>query len=88
VGADAYRRLAATFAGGATLAVATYGGVRGNPVLLARSLWAEAGELTGDVGARALMARHPVTEVACDDTGSAVDVDTPADLQKLERPEC
>ena len=83
VGADAYRRLAAAYADGAQLAVATYGGERGNPVLLARSLWPEAHELTGDVGARVLMQRHPVTEVACDDTGSPRDVDTPADLEQL-----
>ena len=53
-----------------TLAVATYDGQRANPVLLARSLWAEARELTGDDGARALMQRHDVVEVPCDDTGS------------------
>ena len=65
------------------LAVATYDGVRGNPVLLARSLWAEANELEGDVGARQLMKRHDVVEVPCDGTGSAVDVDTPQDLEQL-----
>jgi molybdenum cofactor cytidylyltransferase len=85
VGAEAYRRLAAAYRGGAELAVATYGGQRGNPVLLARSLWAEARELEGDVGARALMQRHEVHEVVCDDTGSPADVDTYADLQSLER---
>jgi molybdenum cofactor cytidylyltransferase len=86
VGAEAYRRLAAAHAGGAALAVATYGGTRGNPVLLARSLWPEAHELDGDVGARVLMERHPVVEVPCDDTGSPVDVDTPDDLQNLDVP--
>jgi molybdenum cofactor cytidylyltransferase/nicotine blue oxidoreductase len=84
VGAEAYRRLATARADGATLAVATYGGTRGNPVLLARSLWPEAHELDGDVGARVLMQRHPVVEVPCDDTGSPVDVDTPDDLQNLD----
>ena len=38
----AYRRLAAAYDGRRELAVATYGGVRGNPVLLGRTLWAEA----------------------------------------------
>jgi CTP:molybdopterin cytidylyltransferase MocA len=85
VGSDAYRRLAAAYAGGADLAVATYEGRRANPVLLARSLWAEARELTGDVGARALMQRHEVAEVPCDETGSPVDVDTVADLDRLNQ---
>lgn len=83
VGAEAYQRLAAAHAHGAQIAVATYDGVRGNPVLLARSLWAEANDLQGDVGARQLMQRHEVVEVPCADTGSAVDVDTPQDLEQL-----
>ena len=37
VGADAWRRIGAAHADGATLAVATYGGRRANPVLLARA---------------------------------------------------
>jgi molybdenum cofactor cytidylyltransferase/nicotine blue oxidoreductase len=85
VGADAYQRLAAAYQDGAELAVATYGGRRGNPVLLARSLWPEARELEGDVGARVLMQRHEVVEVACDDTGSPADVDTYADLHTLDQ---
>src|SRR5262245_65561214 len=55
VGADAYRRLADAYRGGATLAVATYGGQRQNPVLLASSVWAGARRLGGGVGARAVM---------------------------------
>ncbi len=83
VGSQAYQRLAATHADGAELAVATYDGVRGNPVLLGRSLWTEANELAGDVGARQLMKRHDVVEVPCEGTGSAVDIDTPQDLEQL-----
>jgi molybdenum cofactor cytidylyltransferase len=83
VGAEAYQRLAAVHGEGAQFAVATYGGVRGNPVLLGRSLWAEARTLEGDVGARQLMRDHDVVEVPCDGTGSAVDVDTPEDLRQL-----
>ncbi len=85
VGAEAYRRLAAAHDDGATLAVATYAGARGNPVLLARSLWPEARRLEGDEGARALMRTHPVTEVACDGTGRPDDVDTIEDLQRIEQ---
>ncbi|MCU1427228.1 MAG: molybdenum cofactor cytidylyltransferase / molybdopterin molybdochelatase [Actinomycetia bacterium] len=84
VGADAYRRLAAAYDDGARLAVATYGGTRGNPVLLARAHWEEAMTLTGDEGARVLLGRHPAVEVSCDGTGSPTDVDTPADLAALE----
>jgi molybdenum cofactor cytidylyltransferase len=85
VGADAYRRLAATYRDGAALAVATYRGRRGNPVLLGRQLWGEARRLDGDVGARALMGDHDVVEVDCTDTGDASDVDTLDDLREAER---
>jgi molybdenum cofactor cytidylyltransferase len=85
VGPDAYRRLAAAFHGGATIAVATYRGRRGNPVLLPRPLWGEARRLDGDVGARALMDDHDVVEVDCTDTGDPQDVDTLDDLREAER---
>jgi molybdenum cofactor cytidylyltransferase len=85
VGAEAYRRLAAAYRNGATLAVATYRGRRGNPVLLGRRLWDEARRLDGDVGARALMAGHDVVEVDCTDTGDPSDVDTLDDLREAER---
>lgn len=84
VGADAYRRLAAAHAGGADLAVAVYEGTRGNPVLIGRALWSEARRLSGDVGARALMGAHAVTEVDCTGTGDPHDVDTLDDLRALE----
>ncbi|MGZ6965259.1 MAG: nucleotidyltransferase family protein [Acidimicrobiia bacterium] len=84
IGSEAYRRLASAYDEGATLAVATYGGVRANPVLLARSLWADARNLGGDEGARVLMRTHPVVEVACDGTGHPDDIDTVEDLQAME----
>jgi CTP:molybdopterin cytidylyltransferase MocA len=84
VGAEAYRRLAGAYDAGARLAVATYAGVRANPVLLARDHWEEALRLEGDEGARVLMRRHPVVEVPCDGTGEPTDVDTPHDLAALE----
>ncbi len=84
VGPEAYRRLAAAHDDGATLAVATYGGTRGNPVLLARGLWPEARQLDGDEGARALMRTHPAVEVPCDGTGDPGDVDTLDDLRAME----
>jgi molybdenum cofactor cytidylyltransferase len=84
VGPDAYRRLAAAHEAGAQLAVATYGARRGNPVLLARSLWPRAMELRGDAGARQLMKDRPVVEVPCDGTGTPDDVDMLEDLGYLQ----
>jgi molybdenum cofactor cytidylyltransferase len=84
VGPAAYQRVARAYDDGARLAVATYGGERANPVLVAREHWDEAAALTGDEGARVMMRRRPVVEVPCDGTGSPTDVDTPADLEALE----
>lgn len=72
---------------GAGLAVATYGGRRRNPVLIAREHFAEVAELAvGDVGARPFMKAHPelVTAVPCDEHGDPADIDTPADLGLLQ----
>ncbi|MFM8302913.1 MAG: NTP transferase domain-containing protein [Actinomycetota bacterium] len=85
IGAEAYRRLVAAGEQGAEIAVATYTGHRQNPVLLARSVWAEARRLTGDEGARQLMRTRPVVEVDCTDTGDPTDVDTLGDLRSLDR---
>jgi CTP:molybdopterin cytidylyltransferase MocA len=84
IGAEAYRRLVLAHADGAELAVATYGGKRGHPVLIGRAYFEEAMKMTGDQGARTLLAKPDVVEVPCDGTGEATDVDTPADLAALE----
>jgi CTP:molybdopterin cytidylyltransferase MocA len=81
VGAEASRRVAAP---DGELVIPTYAGQPGNPVKLARSLWPEALELRGDVGARAL-ARDRAVHVDCTDTGSAADVDTLEDLERLQQ---
>ncbi|GAA0637660.1 nucleotidyltransferase family protein [Sporichthya brevicatena] len=83
IGADVVRRVVDAFAAGASVATATYGGKRRNPVLLARPTWDEVARLAeGDAGARPFLAAHPelITPVACDDLGSPADIDTPADL--------
>ena len=87
VGAGAVKRLVAAFEGGAKVAVATYGGRRRNPVLFAREVWALLErDLAGDEGARSVLGRHPelVREVPCDGVGDPADVDTRADLRRLE----
>jgi molybdenum cofactor cytidylyltransferase/nicotine blue oxidoreductase len=60
------------------LAVATYDGVRGHPVLLGREHWAGvAATATGDEGARRYLAAHEVTEVDCTGLADPVDLDVP-----------
>ncbi|MGH8974341.1 MAG: nucleotidyltransferase family protein [Acidimicrobiia bacterium] len=85
IGPEAYRRVTAAHREGASLVVATYGGVRGHPVVIGREHWPEAMALAGDTGARTLLEKYDVVEVPCDDTGSAVDVDTTEDLENLDR---
>jgi nicotine blue oxidoreductase len=81
----AVRRLA-DLAEPAALAIATYHGAPGHPVLLGRTHWAGVAELaSGDVGARKYLARHPelVTEVPCEDIATGTDIDHPP---KPDRP--
>jgi CTP:molybdopterin cytidylyltransferase MocA len=60
------------------LAVPTYDGVRGHPVLLGREHWAGvAATATGDEGARRYLAIHAVTEVDCTGLADPVDLDVP-----------
>ncbi|GAA2758652.1 nucleotidyltransferase family protein [Actinopolymorpha rutila] len=85
---EVVRRLRQAYDGGAVTAVATYGGLPRNPVLLARSTWADvAAQASGDTGARAFLRANPdlTTPVPCDDVGAPDDVDTPAELATLRR---
>lgn len=84
VGADAYARLAGAD-GDAPIRAAIYEGRPGNPVILARSLWPEAMRLRGDTGARTLMRDGTVVRIECGDTGSAVDIDTLEDLERMQQ---
>jgi CTP:molybdopterin cytidylyltransferase MocA len=66
------RVVAAWREGAGAVVAASYGGVRGHPVVLERSAW----DSVPDEGARAL---EPVL-VPCDDLGPPGDVDRPEDL--------
>lgn len=63
---------------GSPVVAASYGGVRGHPVLLAREVWASV----PDEGARALEPRL----VPCDDLGTPGDVDFADDLAESRFP--
>jgi nicotine blue oxidoreductase len=71
-GAAIDRVVEAWRADGSPVIAASYGGVRGHPVLLAREVWASV----PDEGARALEPRL----VPCDDLGTPGDVDSADDL--------
>lgn len=64
---------------------AQHRGRRGHPVGFAAELYSELVMLSGDEGARRLVARYPAHGVEVDDAGVLVDVDTEADLDAVRR---
>ncbi len=60
--------------------VPVHGGRRGNPALLGRALFAAAMTLTGDEGARRLLARARVVEVPLGSDAVLLDIDEPGML--------
>jgi molybdenum cofactor cytidylyltransferase len=71
---------------GQPIVSASYRGVRGHPVLFARSVFPELVALSGDAGARLLIERTPerVSYVQVD-APAPPDVDTSGELEALER---
>jgi molybdenum cofactor cytidylyltransferase len=67
---------------GHPVAFAQHQGRRGHPVAFSPELYSELAALTGDEGARRLVARYPSHAVEVDDPGVLVDIDTSEDLQE------
>jgi molybdenum cofactor cytidylyltransferase len=63
-----------------TVVYAQHRGRRGHPVGFAAELYSELVALSGDEGARRLVARYPAHGVEVDDPGVLIDIDTEDDL--------
>jgi len=66
--------------GSHAVAYAQHQGRRGHPVGFAAELFSDLMSLSGDEGARRLLARYPAHAVEVDDPGVLVDIDTADDL--------
>ncbi|MFE3523131.1 NTP transferase domain-containing protein [Streptomyces sp. NPDC059161] len=87
IGAEAVARVLAAHRSGDALVAASYDGKRGHPVLFGADRWADiAAGATGDRGARAYLKAHEpeITLVECGDVADPYDIDTEADLARLE----
>jgi molybdenum cofactor cytidylyltransferase len=78
--------LIAAFKDRRSICIPEYGGRRGNPVLWGAAYFTEIMRITGDQGAKPLMAKYPehVVEVPMASDGIFADVDTPSDLARLK----
>lgn len=65
------------------VAYAQHRGRRGHPVGFSSELYSELVTLSGDEGAKRLIARYPAFGVEVNDPGVLIDVDTKADLEKI-----
>lgn len=75
------RAVAQALIEGYDTAAAFFGERRGHPVAFANSLYAELAALTGDDGARSVLAMQPPHRVSVADRGVLLDLDTPAGLK-------
>ncbi|MBB5204208.1 molybdenum cofactor cytidylyltransferase [Inhella inkyongensis] len=66
---------------------AQYKGRRGHPVGFGAEMYSELIALQGDEGARRLLARYAAQAVEVDDPGVLQDVDTAADLRRMQEAE-
>ena len=66
--------------------VATHGGKRGNPVLWPRKYFDELQSITGDVGAKHILAANHETVIEVEiGEAASVDLDTPAAVKAITR---
>jgi molybdenum cofactor cytidylyltransferase len=72
---------------GKTICVPVHRGQRGNPALFSRAHYEELARLSGDKGARDIIAAHPgqVLEVPVADPALFLDIDTKADVEAISR---
>ncbi|MGW1013057.1 nucleotidyltransferase family protein [Streptomyces termitum] len=87
IGAVAVARVRGAYGGRDALAAASYDGRRGHPVLFGADRWAGiAAAAEGDRGARDYLVAHrtAVELVECGDAAEPFDIDTEADLYRLE----
>jgi molybdenum cofactor cytidylyltransferase len=81
------RALMASFTGASAICVPVRHGQKGNPVLWGSRYFPEMMELTGDVGAKPLMARHEAQLIEVEVTTDSIfrDVDAPEDLARFNQ---
>jgi len=87
IDASILNALIAAFAARDSICVPVHQGKTGNPILWGAAYFAEMMSLTGDAGAKRLLARHEarVRQVPVASTGIFADVDTPSDLARLKQ---
>ncbi len=86
VTAQHLRALIAEWGGASNVIAATaFSGIMGPPVLFPRSAFAALGELSGDQGAKSLLQSPDFDVRTVPFEAAAIDIDTPADLQKLQQ---
>jgi molybdenum cofactor cytidylyltransferase len=76
------RAVAQALQDGYDTAAAFFGERRGHPVGFARSLYDDLAAISGDEGARVVLAKQPPHRVNVADRGVLLDLDTPEDMKK------
>lgn len=83
---ETIKRIATTLAEGAAIAAPVFGGRRGNPVGFAQHYLHKLCCLSGDTGARTILAAEPnaVVLIDCEDPGVLRDIDMLSDLAPVD----